>query len=114
MKYPNGSHQEKNTTEHGERRGRSQSTCKNRIPPDYHPASWLLAMAFPIPDHLPRRAIPQDISSKILSKVGDATNKNLNAALAETWLEELDETIQNTKVCWLNGWGKLLLSDWKQ
>jgi hypothetical protein len=55
-------------------------------------------MAFPIPSHLPRRANPQDISSKILSKIDEATNRSLTASLAKSWLAELDETIQSTKV----------------
>jgi hypothetical protein len=55
-------------------------------------------MAFPIPDHLPRRAEPQDVSSKILSRIDEATNATLNAALARSWLDELDDTIQATKV----------------
>ncbi|KAG6895807.1 hypothetical protein C0992_012359 [Termitomyces sp. T32_za158] len=54
-------------------------------------------MAFPIPAHLPRRATPQDVSSQILSKIDAATNKTLNAALASSWLSELDETITLTK-----------------
>lgn len=54
-------------------------------------------MAFPIPDHLPRRAIPQDISSSILSKIDAATSKTLNSTLAASWLAELDETITSTK-----------------
>lgn len=52
-------------------------------------------MAFPVPSHLPRK---QDVSSKILNKIGEATNGTLNAALAKTWLDELDETIRQTKV----------------
>ncbi|KAG6850756.1 hypothetical protein H0H93_008794, partial [Arthromyces matolae] len=54
-------------------------------------------MAFPIPDHLPRRATAQDVSSRILSKIDAATNKTLNAALATSWVTELDETITSTK-----------------
>ncbi|KAG6888664.1 hypothetical protein C0995_006782 [Termitomyces sp. Mi166 len=54
-------------------------------------------MAFPIPAHLPRRATPQDVSSHILSKIDAATNKTLNAALATSWVSELDETITSTK-----------------
>ena len=55
-------------------------------------------MAFPIPDHLPRRAIPQDISSSILSKIDAATSKTLNSSLAASWLAELDENITSIKV----------------
>ena len=52
-------------------------------------------MAFPIPSHLPRQ---QDVSSKILSKIDEATSQTLDASLASSWLAELDETIQLTKV----------------
>lgn len=52
-------------------------------------------MAFPIPSHLPRK---QDVSSRILNKIGEATNQTLNAAIARSWVEELDETIRQTKV----------------
>jgi protein transport protein DSL1/ZW10 len=55
-------------------------------------------MAFPVPDHLPRRAAPQDISSKVLSRLDDATSKTLNAELAASWVQELDATIDATKV----------------
>ncbi|TFK39823.1 hypothetical protein BDQ12DRAFT_681284 [Crucibulum laeve] len=54
-------------------------------------------MAFPIPSHLPRRATPQDVSSKILNKIDQATYKTLDAKLASSWVDELDETIQTTK-----------------
>ncbi|KAA1470237.1 hypothetical protein DENSPDRAFT_817768 [Dentipellis sp. KUC8613] len=54
-------------------------------------------MAFPIPSHLPRKGVPQDISSQILSRVSSASAKSLNAELASSWLGELDETILQTK-----------------
>ncbi|KAL0568182.1 ribosome biogenesis protein ytm1 [Marasmius crinis-equi] len=54
-------------------------------------------MAFPVPAHLPRRAEPQDATSRILSRMDEATNKTLNATLAQSWLKELDETIQDTR-----------------
>ncbi|KAF7309900.1 Dsl1-C domain-containing protein [Mycena indigotica] len=54
-------------------------------------------MAFPIPDHLPRRPNPKDVSSEILLKIDKATNQTLSAELAASWLTELDGTIQNTK-----------------
>ncbi|PFH51800.1 hypothetical protein AMATHDRAFT_46783 [Amanita thiersii Skay4041] len=54
-------------------------------------------MAFPIPDHLPRRAVPQDVSSKILNTIDTATTQSLNAELARSWLAELDESINATK-----------------
>ena len=52
-------------------------------------------MAFPIPAHLPRK---HDVLSQILSKLDTATYRTLDSALASTWLDELDETIQTTKV----------------
>ncbi|KZV65179.1 hypothetical protein PENSPDRAFT_655986 [Peniophora sp. CONT] len=54
-------------------------------------------MAFPVPSHLPRAAPPPDISTRILTKVGEATSKTLSASLAATWLSELDEAIGETK-----------------
>ncbi|KAI5123541.1 hypothetical protein M0805_006700 [Coniferiporia weirii] len=54
-------------------------------------------MAFPVPDHLPRRAPPQDVSSQILSKISDATNKTLSAGLAAEWVSELELSIQQTE-----------------
>ncbi|KAF8202281.1 hypothetical protein BJ912DRAFT_944331 [Pholiota molesta] len=54
-------------------------------------------MAFPVPDHLPKRAIPVDVSSKILYKVDAATKDTLNSSLAASWIRELDESIQATK-----------------
>ncbi|VDC03459.1 unnamed protein product [Peniophora sp. CBMAI 1063] len=54
-------------------------------------------MAFPVPSHLPRAAPPPDISTRILTKVGEATSKSLSAALAESWLSELDDAIGETK-----------------
>jgi hypothetical protein len=56
-------------------------------------------MAFPIPSHLPRKSNNvQDVSSKILSKLDEATNQTLNAAMTTSWIVELDETILLTKV----------------
>jgi len=52
-------------------------------------------MAFPIPAQLPRE---HDVSSQILSKLDAATYGTLNSALVSTWLNELDESIQTTKV----------------
>ncbi|KAK0188663.1 hypothetical protein F5146DRAFT_1002724 [Armillaria mellea] len=54
-------------------------------------------MAFPIPSHLPRRAPPQDVSSSILNKIDAATNESLNAALASSWIQELNDTLYATK-----------------
>ncbi|KAF8634600.1 hypothetical protein AX17_004189 [Amanita inopinata Kibby_2008] len=54
-------------------------------------------MAFPIPDHLPRKAAPQDISSSILNRIDTATNQTLNAELARSWIADLDESINSTK-----------------
>ena len=57
-----------------------------------------LRMAFPVPSHLPRKAVSQDISSRILSKISSATVKTLNADLAASWVTELDEAILESKV----------------
>ncbi|KAF8159474.1 hypothetical protein B0H34DRAFT_654458 [Crassisporium funariophilum] len=54
-------------------------------------------MAFPLPDHLPKRPTLVDVSSKILYKIDAATNETLNSDLASSWIRELDETIQSTK-----------------
>ncbi|GBE89597.1 hypothetical protein BKA93DRAFT_723614 [Sparassis latifolia] len=54
-------------------------------------------MAFPIPSHLPRRKEPQDVSTKILTKISEATAKSLDAQLASSWVAELDDTITQTK-----------------
>ncbi|KAK7061029.1 ribosome biogenesis protein ytm1 [Paramarasmius palmivorus] len=54
-------------------------------------------MAFPIPAHLPRKPETQDVTSKILSRMDEATSKTLNASLAKSWLDELDTTIRDTK-----------------
>ncbi len=56
-------------------------------------------MAFPLPDHLPRRAVPQDISSRILGRIDEATLQTLNAELARSWLADLDDNITSIKVC---------------
>ncbi|TFK29696.1 hypothetical protein FA15DRAFT_663862 [Coprinopsis marcescibilis] len=54
-------------------------------------------MAFEIPQHLPRNALPQDVSSKILGKIDSAVVKDLDATLATSWVAELDESISATK-----------------
>lgn len=56
-------------------------------------------MAFPVPSHLPRNAASQDISSKILSKIGSTSVKTLSADLTASWVEELDQAILESKVC---------------
>ena len=55
-------------------------------------------MAFPVPAHLPRGKDPQDVSTRILTKVSETDAKALNASLASSWVAELDETIAQTKV----------------
>lgn len=55
-------------------------------------------MAFPVPDHLPKRATPVDVSSKILYKIDSATKETLNSSLASSWIHELDGCIQETEV----------------
>ncbi|KAH9967245.1 Centromere/kinetochore Zw10-domain-containing protein [Russula dissimulans] len=54
-------------------------------------------MAFPVPSHLPRKAVSQDISSRVLSKISSASAKALNADLAESWVAELDAAILESK-----------------
>ncbi|KAF9815102.1 hypothetical protein IEO21_04799 [Rhodonia placenta] len=54
-------------------------------------------MAFPVPAHLPRKRDPQDVSTKILTKISEATTKSLSAQLASSWITELDETLSQTK-----------------
>ncbi|KAI9458096.1 Centromere/kinetochore Zw10-domain-containing protein [Russula earlei] len=54
-------------------------------------------MAFPVPSHLPRKAVSQDISSRVLSKISSASSKALDADLAASWVAELDEAILASK-----------------
>lgn len=55
-------------------------------------------MAFEVPSHLPRRALPEDVSSKILNRIDSAAVKDLDGNLADSWVSELDESIAATKV----------------
>lgn len=73
-------------------------TCPQHHFPESRQRCGVVAMAFPIPSHLPRRAPPQDVSSQILSKIDSATNQTLNSALVSSWLTELEVSIQTTKV----------------
>ncbi|KAJ8095228.1 ribosome biogenesis protein ytm1 [Marasmius tenuissimus] len=88
MEDDNHREEENDTTQHDGREGELGGQSSTRFP---------ATMAFPVPTHLPRRPEPQDVTSKILSRMDEATNKTLNAALAKSWLHELDETIQDTK-----------------
>ncbi|PPQ69821.1 hypothetical protein CVT26_014198 [Gymnopilus dilepis] len=54
-------------------------------------------MAFPVPEHLPRRPVPIDVSSQILYKIDSASKETLNSSLASSWIRELDESILSTK-----------------
>ena len=54
-------------------------------------------MAFPIPSHLPKKQ-PTDVSSAILGRISDADSKSLSAALAESWIADLNESIRVAKV----------------
>ena len=59
-------------------------------------------MAFPIPEHLPRKQSQQldrDIATKILAKLDGTTYQTLNAKIASEWVEELKDGIRATKVC---------------
>lgn len=60
---------------------------------------YAIHMAFPVPSHLPRNPASQDISSRILSKIGSTSANALNADLAASWVEELDQAILESKVC---------------
>jgi hypothetical protein len=62
------------------------------------PVAPNIHMAFPVPSHLPRNATSQDISSRILSKIASTSAKALNADLAASWVEELDQAILESKV----------------
>ncbi|KAJ3557317.1 hypothetical protein NM688_g1539 [Phlebia brevispora] len=53
-------------------------------------------MAFPIPQHLPRKK-DQDVSTKLLSKMSETTFKSLTRELASSWVAELDVAISQTK-----------------
>ncbi|KAI0773308.1 hypothetical protein BD413DRAFT_541034 [Trametes elegans] len=54
-------------------------------------------MAFPIPSHLPRKQDVRDVSTQVLTKISEATFKDLNAVAASSWVAELDDTIRLTK-----------------
>ena len=51
----------------------------------------------PVPEHL-KRPVPTDVSSHILTKIGDTPYKHLTADTARTWVAELENSIQQTKV----------------
>lgn len=57
-------------------------------------------MAFPIPDHLPRRSAgdTQDLASDILKEMGGVTHKTLTSGLAASWVAQLDSAVESTKV----------------
>ncbi|EPQ56262.1 hypothetical protein GLOTRDRAFT_115586 [Gloeophyllum trabeum ATCC 11539] len=54
-------------------------------------------MAFLVPDHLPRKNVPQDVSTRILSAISETTQKGLTAQVASSWVAQLDDTIYLTK-----------------
>ncbi|KAJ3505163.1 hypothetical protein NMY22_g17683 [Coprinellus aureogranulatus] len=54
-------------------------------------------MAFPVPSHLPRKPAVEDVTSKILTSIDQATFQSINSALATSWVAELDESIRSTK-----------------
>ena len=54
-------------------------------------------MAFPVPIHLQKKQ-PTDVSSAILGRIADADAKSLNAALAQSWITDLDDSIRAAKV----------------
>ncbi len=55
-------------------------------------------MAFPLPAHLPRKKDARDVSTQILTKISETSSKALRAEVASSWVAELDDTIQVTKV----------------
>lgn len=58
-------------------------------------------MAFELPDHLPRGGIPRDKATQILNKVGQTSFQEFNANLVASWVDELDDAIKETKVCFM-------------
>jgi len=64
-------------------------------------------MAFPVPLHLPRKQ-PSDVSSAILNRISDADPKTLSAALAQSWIADLEQSIRAAKVSLCS----TLLSHW--
>lgn len=54
-------------------------------------------MAFPVPLHLPKKQ-PSDVSSAILNRISDADPKTLSAALAQSWIADLEQSIRAAKV----------------
>lgn len=65
-------------------------------------------MAFEVPTHLPRYAFAgreQSLGSTskhydtVLSKVQDVPVDKLDSSLASSWVHELSQEIQSTKVC---------------
>ncbi|GJJ11250.1 hypothetical protein Clacol_005482 [Clathrus columnatus] len=55
-------------------------------------------MAFELPDHLPRGGFPRDTATQILNKLGQTSLKELNIDLVTSWVGELGNAIQETKV----------------
>lgn len=58
-----------------------------------------ITMAFPVPSHLPRSVNQQNKLTQILSKIGETSTSEFTASLAASWIAELDDSIQQTKVC---------------
>ena len=81
-------------------RGGSNSCSIGCCRPERHPSFRHVCcrMAFPVPPHLPKKE-PTDVSSAILGRISDADSKSLNAALAGSWITDLDESIRAAKVC---------------
>ena len=57
-----------------------------------------MALAFELPEHLPRSGQALDKSTSILNRVAQASNRSLNAALAASWLSELEQAIHDIEV----------------
>ena len=56
-------------------------------------------MAFPVPEHLPRKPIPSDVSSQVLERISETSNRDLTSELVTGWISELQLGIEQTEVC---------------
>ena len=55
-------------------------------------------MAFPVPDHLPRNNVPNDVSSLVLGRISETSKKDLTSDLVASWISELQLGIEQTQV----------------
>ncbi|PAV20090.1 kinase subdomain-containing [Pyrrhoderma noxium] len=54
-------------------------------------------MAFPVPDHLPRNNVPNDVSSLVLGRISETSKKDLTSDLVASWISELQLGIEQTQ-----------------